>query len=95
MSHALYSTRLYWAGTRGGIAKLHGRMVPLTTAPEIPGLRVVQIDYIPEVGMRLVMPYACAWRDMTDDEVRGADAALARLCGGILPTQGISGTSSA
>jgi hypothetical protein len=79
MSHALYSTRLYWAGTRGGIAKLHGVLVRLTIEPDLPGVRVVAIDYIPEIGMRSVMPYACAWRDMTDDEARAADALLVLL----------------
>lgn len=80
MSHCLYSTRLLWQGTRGGIAKLHGRMVQLTAAPEIPGLRLVAIDYIPEIGLRQIMPYAAAWRDMSDGEARAADAVLAALC---------------
>lgn len=79
MSHALYSTRLYWAATRGGIAKLHGVLVQLLAAPDLPGLRVVAIDYVPEIGMRTVMPYAHPWRDMTDDEARAADALLVSL----------------
>lgn len=82
MSHALYTTRLYWAGTRGGIAKLHGHLVQLTEAPpvEIDGRRVTAIDYVPEIGLRRVMPYGCAWRDMTDAEARAADGALGVLC---------------
>jgi hypothetical protein len=79
MSHALYSTRLYWAGTRCGVAKLHGVLVQLTAPPDLPGLRVTAIDYVPEVGMRTVMPYAGAWRDMTAEEARAADALLVRL----------------
>ena len=79
MSHALYATRLYWAGTRGGIAKLHGRLVQITAAPEIPGLRIVAIDYVPEIGLRQLMPYGHAWRDMTDTEAAQADALLQTL----------------
>ncbi|MBP6777291.1 MAG: hypothetical protein KA151_08560 [Piscinibacter sp.] len=76
MSHDLYSTRLYWAGTRGGIAKLHGLRVELRAAPRFGGAAVVAVDYIPEVGLRQIQPLASPWRDMTDDEVREADAAL-------------------
>lgn len=79
MSHALYSTCLLWQGTRGGIAKLHGRLALLSQAPEMPGLRVAAIDYIPEIGLRQVMPCGHAWRDMTDEEARWADGALASL----------------
>lgn len=76
MSHALYATRLYWAGTRGGVAKLHGRCVPLHAPPHIGGAPVVAIDYVPEIHLRQIQPLASAWRDMTDDEVRQADAML-------------------
>ena len=76
MSHALYATRLYWAGTRGGIAKLHGRRVDLHAPPHIADRAVVGIDYIPEIGLRQIQPYAAAWRDMTDAEVADADAVL-------------------
>ncbi len=76
MSHALYATRLYWAGTRGGIAKLHGRSVALYAPPHIDGAPVVSIDYVPEICLRQIQPIASGWRDMTDDEVRQADAVL-------------------
>lgn len=79
MSHALYATRLYWAANRGGVAKLHGQCVPLHAPPHFGGAPVVGVDYIPEVGMRQIMPYGCAWRDMTDVEVSEADALLRRL----------------
>lgn len=82
VSHAYYATRLIWQGTRGGIAKLHGRVVQLTAAPEIHDLRIVAIDYVPEIGLRQVMPFGHGWRDMTDEEVRAADRVLAALCGG-------------
>ena len=93
MSHALYSTRLYWAGTRGGIAKLHGRSVALQAAPHFDGAPVVGVDYVPEIHLCQIQPVASPWRDMTDVEVREADALLPRLvdppvsvCGRILPT---------
>lgn len=78
MSHALYSTRLYWAGTRGGVAKLHGRRVELHAAPHFGGAPVVGVDYIPEVGMRQIQPVASAWREpqsvVLDDEGLGDEA---------------------
>lgn len=45
----------------------------------MPGLRVAAIDYIPEIGLRQVMPCGHAWRDMTDEEARWADGALVSL----------------
>lgn len=76
MSHALYATRLYWMGTRGGVAKLHGRCVSLHAPPHIGGAPVVGIDYVPEICLRQIQPIASGWRDMTDDEVTAADAVL-------------------
>lgn len=76
MSHALYATRLYWASSRGGVAKLHGRCVPLHAPPHIGGAPVVGIDYVPEICLRQIQPIASGWRDMTDDEVTAADAVL-------------------
>jgi hypothetical protein len=64
---------------RGGIAKLHGHLVQLTEAPAIPGLRLVAIDYVPEIGLRQVMPHGHAWRDMTDAEAAHADRLLQTL----------------
>jgi len=55
VSHALYATRLYWAGARGGIAKLHGRAVALQAPPQLPGRCLVAIDYIPEIGLCQIM----------------------------------------
>lgn len=78
MSHALYTTRLYWAGGRG-IAKLHGREVKLTAPPHLPGLEVDAIDYAPEVRCAMVMPRRDGWRDMTRDEIHKADQLLAEM----------------
>lgn len=80
MGHALYATRLYWAGTRGGIAKLHGRCVEIHAPPHIGGAPVVGIDYIPEIAMHQVQPVGERWRDMTADEVREADSVLQSIC---------------
>lgn len=80
MGHAIYATRLYWAGTRGGIAKLHGRSVEIHAPPHIGGAPVVGIDYIPEIAMHHIQPVAEPWRDMTDAEVREADAVLQSIC---------------
>lgn len=81
MSDALYSTRLrFQAGA--GIAKLRGAFVRISRAPDLPGVRVVAIDYVPEIHLAMVQPYADAWRDMTADEVRAADALLVELTKG-------------
>jgi hypothetical protein len=80
MSHALYATRLYWAGTRGGVAKLHGRCVSLHAPPHIDGAPVVGIDYVPEINLRQIQAVASSWRDMTDDEAAAADAVLRAVC---------------
>ena len=79
MSHAIYATRLYWTGPRGGIAKLHGRCVALHAPPHIAGCAVVGVDYIPEIGLRQIMCHGAAWRDMTAHEASAADALLELL----------------
>ena len=81
MSHALYATRLYWAGGRG-IAKLHGREVKLTAPPHLPGLELDAIDYTPEVRCAMVMPRRAGWRDMTREEIAAADQLLRTMTEG-------------
>ena len=78
MSHALYSTRLWWAGGRG-IAKLRGRLVELSAPPVLPGASVLMIDYAPEVRCVEILRYGEARREMTADEIRSADLLLAEL----------------
>lgn len=78
MSWALYHARLYWVGMRGSAHVGQCRVV-LTAPPHLPGLRIDGIDYVPEIGLRQVMPYADRWRDMTPDEVSAAQAVLERL----------------
>lgn len=75
MSHALYSTRLYWAGGRG-IAKLRGLQVQLSAAPVLPGSSILMIDYAPEVGCVEILRYGEARREMTREEIRSADLLL-------------------
>lgn len=78
MSHALYFTRLFWDGRRG-VAKLHGRTVYLASAPRLPGAEVQMVDYAPEVCCREIVRAGERRREMTADEIRGADALLAEL----------------
>lgn len=52
MSLDLYSTALVWHAQRGGSAKLWSRRVPLIDAPLILGMRLVMIEYLPEIGQR-------------------------------------------
>lgn len=78
MSHALYFTRLFWDGRRG-VAKLHGRTVALTAAPALPGAAVELLDYAPEVCCREILRAGERRREMTTDEIRGADALLVEL----------------
>jgi hypothetical protein len=75
MSLELYSTVLVWYGRRGS-AKLHGRRVPLTEAPSLPGSLIVMIDYRPEIGERRIQRFDGPATDMTADEVAAADAFL-------------------
>lgn len=88
MSHALYSTRLYWAGGRG-IAKLRGAEVKLVAPPHLSGMEIDAIDYAPEVRCAMVMPRRGGWRDMTRDEIAAADVLLHQL------TEVPNGTTSA
>lgn len=75
MSSALYYTRLWWYGNRGG-AKLHGREKSLTSPPIIGGREVVMVDYVPEIGLQRIQYGVEAPRDMLRDEVREADIVL-------------------
>lgn len=79
MSLDLYSTALIWYSPRQGVAKLHGRQVQLTAPPELPGSRVVMVDYRPEIGERRIQRFDGPATDMTVDEVAAADALLKRL----------------
>lgn len=78
MSHALYFTRLFWDGRRG-VAKLHGRMVQLGAAPVLPGSAIELIDYAPEVRCCEILRHGERRREMTTDEIHGADALLVEL----------------
>lgn len=78
MSHRLYSTALTW-NPMHGFAKMHGVLVALDRPPELPGMRLVAIDYVPEIGRQTIMPLGQRWRDMTAGEVAAADAVLLRL----------------
>ena len=79
MSLDLYSTALVWHAQRGGSAKLWGRRVPLIDAPLIFGLRLVMVEYLPEIGQRELQEATGPRRGMTADEVEAADAFLRAL----------------
>ena len=78
MSLELYWTRLTWDGSRG-VAKHAGRQVQLSEAPCICGAVVDGVDYAPEVHCYQILPTHGGWREMTVDEIRGADALLVDL----------------
>jgi hypothetical protein len=81
VSDELHFTRLRWSqGRGGGIAKLHGRSVPLTALPELrccPDM--VEVDYVPEISLGRIREATEGWRDMGAQERREADALLRRL----------------
>lgn len=81
MSSALYHARLYWVGMRG-TAHCGAAHVTLAAPPHLPGMRIDGIDYIPEIGLRQIMPYAHGWRDMTDTEAAAAQTLLDHLVRG-------------
>ena len=84
MSDALYSTRLRWAQGRG-VARMHGRSVPLAEAPTLDGVQVHAVDYTPEVHCVEIQPNASGpRREMTAGEIADADKLLRRL----VPLQG-------
>lgn len=78
MSSALYTTRLWWHGHRGG-AKLWGRDAPLTDAPVVLGVRCDGLDYVPEIALHQIQPAGDRWRDMTKHEIAACDRMLREL----------------
>lgn len=78
MSHDLYATRLYWQNGRG-IAKLHGKAVPIDKAPDIGVPAVIELDYIPEIGVANLQTRFERRRDMTPDEVMACDKLLVEV----------------
>ena len=50
-----------------------------TSPPNLAGLDVAEIDYVPEIGMRTITPAGGRPRDMQDQEVDAADALLKAL----------------
>jgi hypothetical protein len=79
MSDELFNTRLRWCNGRG-IAKFHGRIVPLTEPPVLAGEPVHMVDYTPEVRCLEIRRRAVDQVDrMTHHEIADADALLALL----------------
>lgn len=79
MSHALYATCLI-AGRRGGVAKLHWRIVHLDAPPDLGGGAPFALDYVPQYGRCRIEMWGCQERDMTPAEISAADALLSAIC---------------
>lgn len=77
MSTALYQTRLLWNG-RLGLAKHRGVVADLTRFPAaaLPGMRVDEMDYVPEVRACSVRELHQPSREMTAIECRSVRAWL-------------------
>ena len=73
----LLPTRLMWVGFRG-VARLNGRTVPLTRRPQLPGLKLDAIDFVPG-ELAMVMPERAGWRNMEPGEIDAATTLLARI----------------
>lgn len=69
-------TGLWFYLNRLGIAKLHGRERRLEAPPQLLGLSVAEIEYVPAVGVNRLREKTGGWRDMEVDEIRAADAYL-------------------
>lgn len=79
MSSKLYATGLWWYGAGSkpwGIAKLHGRERRLESAPQLLGMSLTLIEYVPLTDLRHIKEVEGDPRDMNRDEVRAADAYL-------------------
>lgn len=83
MSARLYVTGLWFYANRLGLAKLHGRERKLEAPPQLVGLHVEEIEYVPIVRVARLRERHNGWRDMERAEIVAADAYL-RL---ILPEQ--------
>jgi hypothetical protein len=75
VSDCLFATRLRWYGVRG-VAKLHWQWAILTSKPKIDGLEFDELDYTPEVGVRLIRDPKGKMRDMEPHEIAACDAFL-------------------
>ncbi len=74
----LLPTRLWFAATRGGAARLDGVEVRLAEAPDLGAGPVDRLDYVPGEIAAVMYPRQ-PWRDLTADEIRAAQALLEQL----------------
>lgn len=79
MSLDLYTTALVWYAQRCGAAKLWGKLIALRDEPRILSLRLMMVEYRPEIGEQRLQPFDGPPRDMLRDEVRAADEYLLAL----------------
>jgi hypothetical protein len=80
MSEALYERVLSFFPYRLGVAKACGRVVRIHSVPDLCGCRVVAIEYMPEVHVARVQPFADGWRDMSPEECAAAEGLMEWLC---------------
>lgn len=79
MSPFLYRSRLQWEGYHG-VAKHDGVLVELRSCPQfLPGIRLISIDYSPEVRVTMVQAFNTPRRDMSRAEVTLCQALLERM----------------
>ena len=78
MSAWLYFELVRWDG-RGGTVHHCGRVVALSEAPHISGVRVEQIDYAPETNIASIRYQGQHDRDMTSEECKSAQALMRHL----------------
>ena len=80
MSDFMYWTRLRWEAGHGGVAKLNGKAVPLSSPPDLGHGGVWEVDYCPDEHILRIQPRSIdPPRDMNDEEKRAADALLVKL----------------
>lgn len=79
MSPFLYRSRLQWEGYHG-VAKHDGVLVELRSCPQfLPGIRLVSIDYAPELHVATPQEFNTPHRDMSPAEVTLCRALLERM----------------
>ena len=79
MGDGMFWTRLRFSGS-GGIAKYHGKYIPLDAPPDLGSGPVWAVDYVPEHSIADVQPRSIdPVRRMTHSEIRAADDILKGL----------------
>ena len=80
MSEALYERLLCCFPQRGGTAKWGGHCVHIHSVPDLCGIRIVAVEYMPEVHVSRIQPYGECFRDMSAEEALAVEALMEWLC---------------